>query len=61
MRKMNAFIDQYKREKKFADSLEEFDDSENAVLDLIDQYKGAEKSDFIDWNLDDLDDQEIED
>lgn len=40
----------------FANSLDEFDDSENVVQNLIEEYKNAEKSDFIDWNLEDFDD-----
>ena len=52
---MNAFIDQYKKERVFQDSLEEFDDSYNVVSQLIDEYKNAEKSDYIDWNLEEID------
>ena len=43
MRKANAFIDQYKKEKMFANSLDEFDDSEEVVKNLIEEYKNAEK------------------
>ena len=44
LRRKNAFIDNYKREEIF--SLEEFDDSREAVVQLIDEYKAAEKSDY---------------
>jgi hypothetical protein len=42
----------------FANSLDEFDDSEEVVKNLIEEYKNAEKQDFIDWNLEDYDDNE---
>ncbi len=38
----------------FANDLDEFDDSYNIVRDLIEEYKFAEKPTFIDWNLDEL-------
>lgn len=31
----------------------------NVLELLIDEYKNAEKSDFIDWNLDDNEDDDI--
>lgn len=45
----------------FADSLDEFDDSEQVVAGLIEEYKNAEKSDYIDWNLDNFDEEFDED
>lgn len=48
-RKRDAFMDQYKQTKIFADSLEEFDHSEEIVKSLIDEYAAAEKSDYIEW------------
>jgi tubulin gamma len=61
MKKMNAFIDQYKKEKMFEESLEEFDDSYNVIENLIEEYKNAEKSDFIDWNMDEMEQEDDDD
>ena len=41
-RKRNAFLDQYKKEAMFADSLDEFDESRQVVQDMIDQYSACE-------------------
>ena len=60
MKKMNAFIDQYKKEKMFEESLEEFDDSYNVVENLIEEYKNAERPDFVNWNPD-MEEEEEED
>lgn len=35
----------------FADNLDEFDDSLNVVKSLIDEYKAAGRSDYIDWTM----------
>ena len=57
MRAKNAFIDQYKKEKMFEKSLDEFDDAKEVGEYLIEEYKSAEKSDFIGWDdEDDYDD-----
>jgi tubulin gamma len=37
-----AFMDQYRKEAMFKDSLEEFDDSRESVRQLIEEYKEAE-------------------
>ena len=42
MRKMNAYVENYKSEPLFNDSLQEFDDSIEVVTDLIEEYKNAE-------------------
>ena len=44
---MNAFIDNYRREPMFSDSLEEFDDSREVVLNVCQEYKAAEKPDYV--------------
>lgn len=54
MRKMNAYIENYKQEPMFADGLHEFDDSLDVVTDMIEEYKNAEQPNYIDWNLDNL-------
>lgn len=57
MRRMNAFIEQYRKEKMFSENLDEFDDCARVVSDLIEEYKNAEKNDYVDWNLDNLDEE----
>jgi hypothetical protein len=42
-------MNQYKQTKIFADSLEEFDHTEETVRRLIEEYAAAEKIDYIDW------------
>ncbi len=54
MRKMNAYIDNYKQEPIFQDNLQEFDDSIEVVTNLIEEYKNAEQANYIDWNLENL-------
>lgn len=49
LRKRNAFIDNYRKEPMFAEGFEEFDDSREVVTDLIDEYKAAEKENFVEW------------
>jgi len=51
LRKRNAFLDNYKKETIFKDNLDEFDDSKEIVESLIDEYKAAEKPDYIDWGF----------
>ena len=51
LRKRNAFLENYKKEPMFADGLEEFDDSREVVTNLIEEYKAAEKPDYISWGL----------
>ena len=42
-RKRDAFMDQYKQTEIFSDSLAEFDESEETVRNLIEEYEAAEK------------------
>lgn len=35
----------------FQDSLDEFDDSREVVASLIDEYRAAERPDYISWGL----------
>jgi tubulin gamma len=46
-----AFMENYKKEAMFQDNLEEFTDSAETVQRLIDEYKAAERSDYIDWGM----------
>ncbi|ORX67988.1 tubulin gamma chain [Linderina pennispora] len=47
LRKRNAFLDSYRREAMFADSLEEFDDARNTVVDLIKEYEECESESYL--------------
>jgi len=49
--KRNAFLDNYKKEDMFADSLEEFAHSRNVVQELVEEYKASERPDYISWGL----------
>ncbi len=49
LRKRNAFLEQYRREPIFEDGLEEFDSSREVVVDLIEEYKAAEKMDYVNY------------
>jgi tubulin gamma len=51
LRKRNAFLEQYRREPMFADGLEEFDSSREVVIDLIEEYKAAERADYVTWGI----------
>ena len=41
----------YRKEKMFADSLEEFDDAREVVMQLIDEYKACESPDYVNYGL----------
>jgi tubulin gamma len=49
LKKRNAFMDTYKKESIFSDSLEEFDNSRETVQSLIEEYTAAEKENYLDW------------
>uniref|UniRef100_A0A7S3JUP0 Tubulin gamma chain n=2 Tax=Aureoumbra lagunensis TaxID=44058 RepID=A0A7S3JUP0_9STRA len=49
IRKRGAFIDNYRREPMFANSLDEFDDARETVASLKDEYLCAETPDYINW------------
>ncbi|KAJ3107368.1 gamma-tubulin [Phlyctochytrium planicorne] len=53
LRKRNAFLDQYRKEAMFADSLEEFDSSREVVRDLIAEYEACEGADYLSFNTKD--------
>lgn len=50
-----AFMDQYRKEAMFKDSLEEFDDSRESVRQLIEEYKEAEESKYSDYGHNEMD------
>jgi len=47
--KRKAFLDQYKKEKWFADGLGEFDEARQTIQELIDEYKACESPDYISY------------
>ena len=49
IRKRNAFLEQYRKEPMFIDGLEEFDSSREVVENLIQEYKAAERPDYVEW------------
>ncbi|CAK4632361.1 hypothetical protein LEN26_002393 [Aphanomyces euteiches] len=49
LRKHNAFIDQYKKQPMFADSLEEFDNAREVVTSMIEEYKASERANYATW------------
>jgi len=49
--KRNAFLDNYKKEDMFSDSLDEFEHSRAVVAELVEEYKASEKPDYISWGL----------
>ena len=49
IRKRNAFLEQYRKEPMFSDGLEEFDSAREVVDTLIQEYKAAERPDYVDW------------
>ena len=56
IRKRNAFVENYRREPMFADSLDEFDDSRDVVQSLRDEYIAAESPDYVEWGVGEEDD-----
>lgn len=57
LRSRNAFLDNYRQEALFCDSLDEFDNAKEVVVSLSEEYKAAEREDYIKWGL--LADQEM--
>ncbi|KAG6379233.1 gamma tubulin [Boletus reticuloceps] len=47
LRKRNAFLEQYKKEKIFENSLDEFDDARATAEELLKEYKACESADYI--------------
>lgn len=49
LKKKNAFLDQYKKEKIFSDNLDEFDDARATCDELLKEYKACESPDYISY------------
>ena len=46
-------MDQFKKTKIFQDNLDEFNEAEEVVRGLVDEYAAAERQDYIEWGEDD--------
>merc|ERR550537_1749096 len=57
LRSRNAFLENYRQEALFSDNLDEFDNAKEVVVSLSQEYKAAEKDDYIKWGM--LADQEM--
>jgi tubulin gamma len=55
LRRRDAYMNIFKQAKIFEDDLGEFDNSDEVVKSLIDEYEAAEKMDYINWGNDDED------
>ena len=47
----NAFLDNYRREPIFQDSLDEFDHAREVALNLIEEYRACEKPDYVNYGM----------
>lgn len=50
----NAFLDNYRREPMFEESLEEFDHSREVVQNLVDEYRACERPDYANFGMNDM-------
>ena len=48
-----AFMENFKRTRIFQDSLDEFNEAEEVVRGLVDEYASSEREDYIEWGDDD--------
>ena len=51
MRKREAYLEQFKKEAMFSESLDEFDDSREVVQQLVDEYHAATKENYLSWGM----------
>ncbi len=51
LRQRGAFLDQYKKQDIFKDGFDEFDQAAEIVRNLIEEYKAADKSDYLQWSV----------
>ncbi|CAE6477879.1 unnamed protein product [Rhizoctonia solani] len=49
LKRRNAFMDQYRKERMFEHGLEEFDDSRATVEETMNEYKACESPDYISY------------
>lgn len=53
LRKRNAFLNTFKETSVFENNYDEFDESKEVVESVIEEYKAAEKPDYVDWGYED--------
>ncbi|KAH9997538.1 gamma tubulin [Russula vinacea] len=53
LKKRNAFLEQYKKERMFENGLEEFDDARATADELLKEYKACESPDYISYGSND--------
>ena len=51
IKKRNAFLDPYRREPMFAESLDEFDHARETVQNLVDEYRACERPDYVNFGF----------
>lgn len=51
LRKREAFLEQFRKESMFIDSLDELDQSREVVQQLVDEYVAATTPDYLSWGL----------
>ncbi len=47
--KKKAYLDMFRREDLFKDSLEEFNDAADVVQRVIEEYNASERNDYLEW------------
>lgn len=47
LKSRNAHVQHFKETRMFANDLDEFDNAEEVVHNLVDEYEAAERSDYI--------------
>merc|ERR1711941_128653 len=57
LRSRNAFLENYRQEPMFSDTLDEFDHAKEVVVSLSAEYNAADSEDYIKWGL--LADQDV--
>ena len=51
LRKREAFLEQFRKEDMFKDSLDELDNSREVLQQLVDEYNAATRPDYISWGV----------
>lgn len=51
LRKREAFLENFRKEPIFRDSLDEFDASREVLQQLVDEYHAATKPDYLSWGM----------
>ncbi|XP_037093930.1 tubulin gamma-1 chain [Pollicipes pollicipes] len=54
LRKREAFLEQFRKQEMFTESLEELDNSREVVQSLVDEYLAATRADYLSWGMERL-------